>query len=36
MVAIIIDDVSPLVNVAGLLRTYGKNYRVFGESSTLF
>ena len=34
MVAIIIDDVSPLVNVAGLLRTYGRNYRVLGESST--
>ena len=34
MVTIIIDDVSPLVNVAGLLRTYGKNYRVLGESST--
>lgn len=34
MVAIIIDDVSPLVNIAGLLRTYGKNYRVLGESST--
>ena len=34
MVTIIIDDVSPLVNVAGLLRTYGKNYRVLGESGT--
>jgi hypothetical protein len=34
MVTIIIDDVSPLVNVAGLLRTYGKNYRVLGEAST--
>jgi hypothetical protein len=34
MVAIIIDDVSPLVNVAGMLRTYGKTYRVLGESST--
>jgi hypothetical protein len=34
MVTIIIDDVSPLVNIAGLLRTYGKNYRVLGESST--
>jgi hypothetical protein len=34
MVAIIIDDVSPLVSVAGMLRTYGKTYRVLGESTT--
>ena len=34
MVTIIIDDVSPLVNMAGLLRTYGKTYRVQGEAST--
>jgi hypothetical protein len=34
MVTIIIDDVSPLVNIAGILRTYGKNYRVLGEGST--
>ncbi len=34
MVTVIIDDVDPLVNIAGMLRTYGKNYRVFGESST--
>lgn len=34
MVTVIIDDVSPLVNVAGMLRTYGKNYRVQGESGT--
>jgi hypothetical protein len=34
MVLIFIDDVSPLVNVAGLLRTYGKTYRVQGEGST--
>jgi hypothetical protein len=34
MVTIIIDDVSPLVNVAGLLRTYGKTYRVSAESTT--
>jgi hypothetical protein len=34
MVAIIIDDVEPLVNVAGMLRTYGKTYRVLGESTT--
>jgi hypothetical protein len=34
MVAVIIDDVSPLVNVAGMLRTYGQSYRVLGESTT--
>jgi len=34
MVAVIIDDVGPLVNVAGMLRTYGKTYRVLGESTT--
>jgi hypothetical protein len=34
MVTIIIDDVSPLVNVAGLLRSYGKTYRVLGEANT--
>ena len=34
MITVIIDDVSPLVNVAGLLRAYGKDYRVLGESTT--
>lgn len=34
MVAIIIDDVSPLVNIAGFLRTYGRNFRVSGEAGT--
>ncbi|MFZ0523928.1 MAG: hypothetical protein WAN14_24150 [Candidatus Acidiferrales bacterium] len=34
MVALIIDDVSPLVNVAALLRTYGKTSRVLGEANT--
>ena len=34
MVTVIIDDVSPLVNIAGMLRAYGKNYRVLGESTT--
>jgi hypothetical protein len=34
MVTIIIDDVSPLVNMAGLLRTFGKTYRVQGEATT--
>src|SRR6202041_2970831 len=34
MVALIIDDVSPLVNVAALLRTYGKTSRVLAEANT--
>jgi hypothetical protein len=34
MVLIFIDDVSPLVNVAGLLRIYGKTFRVQGEAVT--
>jgi hypothetical protein len=34
MVTVIIDDVNPLVSIAGTLRTYGKNYRVLGESTT--
>ena len=32
---LIIDDVSPLVNVAALLRTYGKTSRVLAESNTM-
>jgi hypothetical protein len=34
MVTLIIDDVNPLVNIAGMLRTFGKSYRVLGESTT--
>ncbi|HKB90647.1 MAG TPA: hypothetical protein VKC60_09050 [Opitutaceae bacterium] len=34
MVTIIIDDVGPLASIAGLLRTFGKTYRVQGEIST--
>jgi len=34
MVTVIIDDLNPLVNIAGTLRTYNKNYRVLGESTT--
>ena len=34
MVTIIVDDVSPLANMAGLLRTYGRTYRVLAESTT--
>jgi hypothetical protein len=33
-VAIIIDDINPLVSMAGLLRAYGKSYRVLPESTT--
>jgi hypothetical protein len=36
MVAVIVDDVSPLVNVAGTLRIWGKTCRVLGESTTSF
>ena len=34
MVTVIIDDINPLANIAGTLRTYGKNYRVIDESTT--
>ncbi|HVZ19285.1 MAG TPA: hypothetical protein VG897_19350 [Terriglobales bacterium] len=34
MVTVIIDDVGPLVNIAGLLQTYGRSYRVEGEAVT--
>jgi hypothetical protein len=34
MVTVIIDDLNPLVNIAGVLRSYSKNYRVLGESTT--
>jgi hypothetical protein len=34
MVTVIIDDVSPLVNIAGFLHTYGRTYRVQGETAT--
>jgi hypothetical protein len=34
MITVIIDDVSPLVNIVGLLQTYGKTYRVQGETAT--
>src|SRR5581483_235760 len=33
MVTVIIDDLNPLVNIAGTLRTFGKTYRVLGEST---
>jgi hypothetical protein len=34
MNAVIIEDMNPVVDIAGLLRTYGKSYRVQGESVT--
>jgi hypothetical protein len=34
LTTVIIDDISPLVNIAGMLRTYGKSYRVLGASNT--
>jgi hypothetical protein len=34
MITVIIDDVSPLVNIAGMLQAYGKTYRVQGETAT--
>jgi hypothetical protein len=34
MITVIIDDISPLVNIAGLLQTYGRTYRVQGETAT--
>jgi len=36
MVAVIIDDVSPLVNIAGILHAHGRTLRVQGESVTSF
>ena len=36
MVAVIIDDLSPLVNIAGMLYAHGRTFRVQGESSTSF
>lgn len=34
MITVIIDDVGPLVNIAGMLQAYGKTYRVQGETAT--
>jgi hypothetical protein len=34
LTTVVIDDVSPLINIAGLLRTYGKTYRAQPEVST--
>jgi hypothetical protein len=34
MVMVIVDDLNPLVNIAGTLRAYGKTYRVLPESTT--
>jgi hypothetical protein len=34
MITVIIEDMNPVVDIAGLLHTYGKSYRVQGESVT--
>jgi hypothetical protein len=34
LTTVVIDDVGPLINIAGLLRTYGKTYRAQPEVST--
>jgi hypothetical protein len=34
MISVIIDDVSPLVDIAGMLQVHGKSYQVKGEAST--
>jgi hypothetical protein len=36
MVAVIIDDLSPLVNIAGMLYAHGRTFRVQAESVTSF
>lgn len=36
MVAVIIDDIGPLVNIAGMLNSHGRTFRVQGESVTSF
>lgn len=34
MTSVIIDDISPLVDIAGMLQVHGKSYKVKGESAT--
>jgi hypothetical protein len=34
MISVIIDDISPLVNIAGMLQVNGKPYKVKGEATT--
>jgi hypothetical protein len=34
MISVIIDDISPLVDIAGMLRAHGNSYRVKGETAT--
>ncbi len=36
MVTVIFDDVSPLVNIAGILQSHGRTYKVKAESATTF
>lgn len=34
MLSVIIDDISPLVDIAGMLQLHGKSYKVKGEAAT--
>jgi hypothetical protein len=34
MISVIIDDISTLVDIAGMLKVHGKSYKVQGESAT--
>lgn len=34
MITVIIDDISPLVDIAGLLQVHGKSYKLKGEAAT--
>lgn len=34
MISVIIDDISPLVDIAGMLQVHGKSYKLKGESAT--
>jgi hypothetical protein len=34
MITVIIDDIAPLVNIAGMLQVHGKPYKVKGEATT--
>ncbi len=36
MVTVIFDDVSPLVNIAGILQAHGRTYKIKAESATTF
>jgi len=34
MITVIIDDISPLVDIAGMLQIHGKSYKIRGEAAT--